>query len=263
MFGAVYGCSQPDLVREKTNKPLRVVSVDYCADQYVLKFVPRDRIVAVSLDAEKDFSYMRDSASGIPQVPSSAEDILALQPDLIVRSYGGGPNAKAYFEQAGVPVVQIGWASDLAGVKQVVRNMATALSSAKEGEALVAEMDARLATLPKARGNSKVLYMTPGGVTSGPGSLVDEMFKEAGLSNFETKPGWHALPLERLVSEQPDLIAYASFDSHVTPWSMARHPIARKQIRDVPTVKLEGAWTSCGGWFLVDAIEALAQGAAQ
>ena len=242
---------------------MRVVSVDYCADQYVLKFVTRDRIAAVSLDAAKDFSYMRETAAGIPQVRSSAEDILALQPDLIVRSYGGGPNAKAYFEQAGVPVVQIGWASDLASVKQVVRDMAAALGAAKEGEALVAEMDTRLAALPKARGNTKVLYMTPGGVTSGPGSLVDEMLKEVGLSNFETKAGWHALPLERLVIEQPDLIAYASFDSHVTPWSMARHPIARKQIRELPTVKLEGAWTSCGGWFLVDAIEALAEEAAR
>lgn len=242
---------------------MRVVSVDYCADQYVLKFVPKDRIAAVSLDAVKDFSYMRDAAVGLPQVRSSAEDILALQPDLIVRSYGGGPNATAYFEQAGIPVVQIGWASDVNGVKQVVRDMSTALGARQEGEAVVAEMEARLTALPKVPGDAEVLYVTPGGVTSGPGSLVDEMFKEAGLSNFERKQGWHNLPLERLVSEQPDLIAFASFDSHVTPWSMARHPIARRQMRDLPTVKLEGAWTSCGGWFLVDAIEALAEKAAK
>jgi iron complex transport system substrate-binding protein len=41
-------------------------------------------------------------------------------------------------------------------------------------------------------------------------------------------------------------------------WSATRHPVAQRQLRDQETVMLQGAWTSCGGWFLLDAIEALA-----
>ena len=37
-----------------------------------------------------------------------------------------------------------------------------------------------------------------------------------------------------------------------------RHPVAKEQMREQPTVMLQGAWTSCGGWYLLDAIEALA-----
>lgn len=255
----VAACGSPHTPQGAEDRPNRIVSLDYCADQYVLKFADRADILAVSPDADRDFSYMRETAEAVRQVRPRSEDVLALQPDLIVRSYGGGPNAATYFERAGIPVLQVGWASDLEGVKRVVQDMADGLGASDKGAAVVADMETRLANLAQAEGDA-TLYMTPGGVTSGPGSLVHEMFLAAGLTNFEPDAGWHDLPLERLVHDQPDRIAFARFDSHVTPWSTARHPIARQQIKDQPTVMLEGAWTSCGGWFLVEAIEALAEG---
>ena len=60
----------------------------------------------------------------------------------------------------------------------------------------------------------------------------------------------------------PDLVAAAFFESatnHVDSWSAARHPVAQAQLRELPVVPLDGAWTSCGGWFLIDAVEALAK----
>jgi len=245
----------------KTYTPMRVISLDYCSDQYVLQFVPSDRIVGVSPDAGKDFSYMRDAAEGIRRVPSKAEDVLALQPDLIVRSYGGGANAASYFEAAGVPVLQVGWASDLDGVEQVILDMADGLGAGGEGREIVADMQARITALRGANSGKRALYMTPGGVTSGAGSLVHEMMVAAGRTNYQTEAGWHDLPLERLVEDHPDLVAFAAFDTHVTPWSAARHPIAQVQTRDLPVARLEGAWTSCGGWWLVDAIEVMAEAA--
>ena len=257
--GALVSACAPVSKPVKTDTPMRVISLDYCSDQYVLKFVPRDRIVGISPDAGKDFSYMRDAAEGIRRVPSKAENVLALEPDLIVRSYGGGANAAAYFGAAGIPVLQVGWASDLDGVEQVILNMAEGLGAGKKGRDIVADMQTRIAALSAADSGKRALYMTPGGVTSGSGSLVHEMMIAAGLANYQAEPGWHDLPLEKLVSDRPDLVAFAAFDSHVTPWSAARHPVAQSQVRDLPVARLEGAWTSCGGWWLVDAIEVMAE----
>jgi len=122
-------------------------------------------------------------------------------------------------------------------------------------------LDRRLAALPApSRAHPTALYVTPGGVTSGPGGLVDEMMRAAGYDNFETAPGWRALPLERLAHAGPDLIASASFwNAPPDRWSAARHPIVARAMRDTPAVPIEGAWTACGGWFLVDAIEVLAK----
>ena len=245
-------------------RAMRIVSLDYCADQYVLKLVDAERILAVSPDAVKPFSYMREAAVGVPTVRPFAEDVLIAGPDLIVRSYGGGPNAAAFFERAGVPVLNVGWASDLDGVRAVMQNMAEGLGEPERGAQIVADMDARLAAVLPAQDDRRALYMTPFGVTTGPGSLVHEMLVAAGLRNYQEAQGWHPLPLERLAYERPDMVVAAFFEGDSgskDAWSAMRHPVARAQVRDLPSVQLEGAWTSCGAWFLVDAVEALAEGA--
>lgn len=248
------------------DRPLRVVSLDYCADQYVLELMPRERIAAVSPDAAKPFSYKRRAAAGLRQVSPRAEDVLLLRPDLIVRSYGGGPEAARFFADAGIPVLQIGWAEDLAGVRARLIEVADGLGESARGRALAARFDARLAAIGPAEARPRAaLYMTPGGVTTGPGTLIDAMFRAAGLANFEAAPGWRALPLERLAYRRPELVAHASFGqgtTHIDAWSAARHPIARAQLAERPVVALDGAWTACGGWFLLDAVEALGRAGA-
>lgn len=239
----------------------RVISLDYCADQFVLRLLPRSRILAVSPDAEKHFSYMRESAEGVPTVRPVAEDVLTIEPDLIVRSYGGGPRAAHFFERAGISVLQIPYASNIEEIRDSVQFMADQLNAPERGAEVIAEMDQRLRNLDTALEGHAALYMTPTGVTSGSGTMIHEMLHTAGLENFQQQPGWRSIPLERLAYEQPDLVAAAFFRADTNSpslWSPMRHPVAKQQMQDQPTVMLQGAWTSCSGWYLLDAIEALA-----
>lgn len=244
-------------------RPMRVVSLDYCADQFVLKLVERERILAVSPHAGRDFSYMREAAAGVPTVRPSAEDVLALQPDLVVRAYGGGPRATAFFEAADVPVVQIGWAGSLEAVMINVETVGAALGEAEKGRSLSAQMRGRLEALETSKAGQSALYVTPGGATTGPGGLFDEMLTASGMTNFVAKPNWQALPLEALSIEQPDRYVYAQFSGASGQWSSARHPILRRGMASGEVIEIEGAMTSCGGWFLMDAIEAIASGQSQ
>jgi len=255
-------CACSQVAERGADAPRRIVSLDYCADQYVLKFADREDILALSPDARKRFSYMRAEAAGIPTVRPRAADVLALQPDMVVRTYGGGHDIADFMQEPGVPVVQIGFPQSITEVRGEVLRVGTELGKPDEAVALVAEMERRLKVLADRPGPPReVLYMTPAGVTAGEGTLVHELFVAAGLRNFQDRPGWNPLPLERLAYERPDLIAAAFFESktnHVDNWSAARHPVARAQLRELPVVALEGSWTSCGGWFLLDAVEALA-----
>lgn len=239
----------------------RVVSLDYCADQFLLKMLPASRILAVSPNADKAFSYMRRQATGVSTVRPLAEDVLSLGPDLVVRSYGGGPRIASLLHRAGIDVLQIPYAENLADIRAAILTVADVLGVPERGVEMLAEFDRRLAALAIGDKPRKVLYMTPTGVTSGPGTLVHEMLLAAGLQNFETRAGWRSLPLERLAYEQPDLVAAAFFDiDTIRPelWSPMRHPVAGRQLAERPVVMLQGAWTSCGAWFLLDAVEALA-----
>ena len=260
---SLLACAQA--AERKADAPRRIVSLDYCADQYVLKFADREDILALSPDAEKRYSYMRAEAAGIPTVRPRTADVLVLQPDLVVRTYGGGHDIANFMEKPGVPVLQIGFPQTLAEVREEVLRAGIALGKPEKARELVADMDRRLETLAR-RGMPRktVLYMTPAGVTTGEGTLVHELFEAAGIENFQTQPGWNPLPLERLAYERPDMVAASFFESetnHVDNWSAARHPVARAQLRELPVVPLEGAWTACGGWFVLDAVEALANAA--
>lgn len=240
----------------------RVVSMDYCADQFILKLLPRDNILAVSSDAGQEFSYMREASIGLPQVRPVAEDILAIEPDLVIRTYGGGARALEFFDRVGINVVQVPYANTVDDVRRVVTTVARELGVPQRGIELVREMDTRLAAIKHASPRPSVLYMTTNGVTSGTGTLINDMLSRAGLTNFEQRAGWHPLPLERLAFEQPDTVAAAFFDMknvHPARWSAMRHPVAQRQLSLRPTVMLQGAWTSCGAWYLLDAIEALAE----
>jgi iron complex transport system substrate-binding protein len=243
--------------------PARIVSLDYCADQFVLKFAPRAAIAGLSPDADADFSYMRAAAVGLPVVRPRAEDVLIARPDLVVRSYGGGAGIAAHLARAGAPTLPIGFARSVAEVRANVLRIAAALGAPAAGEAAVRRMTARIAAAAPPAGQAPLsaLYLTTGGWTTGPGTLVDELMTAAGLRNIETRAGWRPLPLERLARETPDLIATAFFDTDSQrpgSWSSARHPVTRAMLAHAPTVALKGAWTSCGGWFLADAVEALA-----
>jgi len=245
---------------EQGRTPLRVVSLDFCADQFVIKLANRGHIVAVSPDATRDFSFMRAEAKGLHQVRPDAETILALKPDVVVRSYGGGPQMVPFLERAGIKVHQIGWGEDFAAVRTNVRAAAAALGQPARGEAVVADFDRRLASLKPAPQVS-ALYVTPGGVTTGPGSLVDRLMSQAGLVNFQMQKGWNPLPLERLATERPAMVVTAFFTAqspHQDYWSQSRHPLVREMLADLPIARLDGGATACSGWFMVDAMEEMA-----
>lgn len=262
--GLAAGCGAAPARFRPEGPASRIVSLDYCADQFVLGLAGRERILALSPDAREDFSYLRAAAAGLPAVRPRAENVLALDPDLVVRTYGGGPRARTFFERAGVPVLQIDFAPDVGTVRDRIRHAAGALGVPARGEALIAGMDAGLAAAQAQARGGRALYLSPSGVAAGAGTFVDHLIAEAGLENFDARPGWRSIPLERLAYETPDVYAVPAFEGadHNVAWTPFRHPVAVRRVQAGPAVSIDGATTSCGAWFLADAVEALAAGAA-
>ncbi|XBQ17190.1 MAG: ABC transporter substrate-binding protein [Oceanicaulis sp.] len=236
----------------------RVVSLDYCADQFVLALADPEQILGVSVQADDVHSVLRDQAEGHQQVRDAAEDVLALGPDLVIRSYGGDARARALYDRFGVEVFDLGWAGDFDGVRASIRRTAAALGHPERGEALIAEMDTKLAEAANGPRLS-ALYLTPSGATTGSGTLVAELLEAANFDNAGAAggaAGWRTLPLERLAAQEPDLVIAAFFDEDAAArdsWSVSRHPVFRRLIGETPSVTIDGAKTTCGAWFLADA----------
>ncbi|MFZ5670483.1 MAG: ABC transporter substrate-binding protein [Pseudomonadota bacterium] len=239
----------------------RVMALDSCADQFVLALSPRESIVGLSARADDRDSYMRVAARGLPVRRATAEAVLATAPDVVVRYWGGDARLEAALRRRGVRVARIEDAADFDGVRRNVRTVAAALGQETRGEALVADMDARLARAHGAWSGRPALYITPGGYTTGPGTLVDAVLRAAGLSNLATGDAWRPLPLERIVREPPAAFVLGFFDRFTTAmnrWGPGRHQALRRRFPGRVVASLDGAVLGCPAWFAGEAAESLA-----
>jgi iron complex transport system substrate-binding protein len=244
-----------------------VASLDFCADQYVLALADTDRIVGVSPHAETEFSYLADRADGIPKVRPTAEEILVLEPDMVVRLWGGGYRAADTLERYGIPVVQVSLAVTLEETKENLLRVGEALGRLDRAELLAADMDARLAAVIDNRPDVKpmALYITPSGTTTGRGTFIHEMMVTAGIENMSAGAGtspWHPVNLEALALTPPDMIVAGFYDlksGRLDNWSLSRHSFLRQQIETNPVARIPSREIACAAWFVVDAIEEIAE----
>jgi iron complex transport system substrate-binding protein len=242
----------------------RAVSLDQCADQYVLALSPRPSIAGLSPRALADDSFLREQAKGLPIVRADSEAILGARPTVVVRYWGGAPSLLTDLKRRGVAVVAIVDATDFAGVRANIRRVARALDAGPSGERLIAAMDAKLAAAAGAWGGRSAVYLTSGGATSGKGTLIDAMFAAAGLNNATQTTGYSELSLESLVARPPSAIVGGFFDSAATarqPWGIGRHRVLRDLMRRKALISLPGAILGCPAWFAADGVVAIAAAA--
>jgi iron complex transport system substrate-binding protein len=242
--------------------PGRVLSVDQCADQYVMALADRRTIVGVSRLASGPDSFLRASARGLPQSRPTLESVLAARPEVVVRSWTPDVRLVPALKARGVTVVQLDDPTDFDGVRRNIRAVATALGRGPEGEGLIRDMDAKLARASGAWGGRRALYLTPDGYTAGAGTMTDAILKAAGLTNAAPGPGFAAVPLEALVRRPPDAVVLAFFDpDHMSHWAMGRRPLVRQLVKGRTIATLSGDLMLCPAWFSADAALRIADGA--
>jgi iron complex transport system substrate-binding protein len=214
-------------------KPRRIVSLDLCADQLLIEIVARERIAAVThLAADPEVSASWEKAKGLPVTRGAAEDVLRHRPDLILAGPFGVAPAVSLLRRLRANVVVVPMATDLEGVRAVVRAVAAAVAEAARGEAMIGAFDRRLAevkTGAQAAAPSAVVYEV-GGAVSLAGRLADAALTAAGFRNKAaayrlTRGG--QVPLELLAADPPDLLILSSpADEYRTVVSdNLRHPV--------------------------------------
>jgi len=244
--------------------PRRVMSLDSCADQYVLALAARETIVGVSPRAAAPDSFLRAKAVGLPKRRTTLEAVLGARPDVVVRQWGGDARLTAALARRGVRTISLGDATDFAGVRANVRQVARALDRGPAGEALLARMDADLARSAGAGRARAAFYLTPGGYTAGPDTMIDAMLQAAGFTNAATQPYFSPAPLESLVLKPPKAVVLGFFDltrAGADRWGPGRHVALRQATRGRVVASLPGAMLGCSAWFAADGARMLAEAA--
>lgn len=228
--------------------PQRIVSINLCADQLVLALADRSQISGLTHNAtDTEMSGEAAKARGLPLLSNSAEQILAIEPDLIVGMPASRSAALRALPEQSYPLLDLDTANTLDEIYTSIRQTAVAVGHPERGTALIARMQSELAGLPKPGKGRVAAYYQRRGYMTGTGTLIDELMARVGLVNLAGKlgkPPLSQLSLEEMVAAQPDYLIVESATDKVTDQGseMLHHPA----LKDIPRISVPQAWTVCG-----------------
>jgi iron complex transport system substrate-binding protein len=242
--------------------------MNLCTDQLLLMLADPERVLSVSwLSADPRESPVSAQASGFVLNHGFAEEILPLDPDLVIAGSVTTSYTVNLLERLGYEVLRVEQAGSLAGVRRNIRAIAAAIGDYEAGERLVRAMDNNLARIRARREPvpRRVLVYRPGGYTMGDGTLVDEILEEAGLVNVAASlgiSGWAQISVEDVLRMRPDTIVIDSY--RIDEPSLANNPIKHQALekfaRSTPILEVPGEWWSCGTPFSLAAANLLQRG---
>lgn len=214
---AVAGCREPAPWQQPDwrpdRPPQRIVAASLLAAEVLLAIAPRERIAAVhELVVDPRFSLAVADAQGLRTVGAGAEQLLAVEPDLVICDAFTKPETLALLGAAAVPVVQTATPATFADVAANVRRIGRLCHAEPAAERLVGELDARLRALAAhapALGAWRVANLDGALHTHGSGSLFEALARAAGAVPLAAERGvgpFRKLHLETLLGWDPDAI---------------------------------------------------------
>lgn len=247
--------------------PQRIVSIGLCTDQLLLMMVERERIASVTHSAANpEESYMAAAVGDITLNYSGVEEIIALDPDLVVGSPFASQDTARLMRELGYRVEMSTPPRTLAALRESILQFGIWTASETRAQEVVNTMDRRLAEIHNTYGHKpqrSIMVYSPNGYTIGSDTLEDEIFRAAGYRNLAADmgiSGFQTISLEQLVAAQPDFIQIDNYiyNQNSLASSYINHPVLKAMMPDERRLYMPTIWRDCAGPMAVDAIEYLA-----
>lgn len=251
------GCTEPvrdEPVRDAPQDPypalMRVVSLNPCTDAMLVEIADPAQVAALS-------HYSHDpAASSIPQDISqrfvvtggTVEEILALNPDLVLASSFIAPAIKAALEDLDIRVETFGSPRSIEESEAQIGRLAGIIGRELEGEWLVKDIEHALQSAAVAPEREiKTLLWQPGQIVPGGETLVAEILERNGFTSFAEDRGLGQadyVSLEGLLADPPELLLVAGNSPAQT--HPALHHLAQTRVES-----FEPRLLYCGGRTIV------------
>ncbi|MFW2828610.1 ABC transporter substrate-binding protein [Sphingomonas sp. ID0503] len=241
--------------------PRRIVSTNLCADQYLLALADRRQIAALTMNArDPSMSAAAGRAAGLPTIRGTAEDVLALDPDLILTMTDATGAAFSALAGRRYRTLAVPPANSIAEIEAQIDAVAAAVGHPDRGKALKGALETTLVSLPRPGRGRVAAYYQRRGFLTGRGTLVDELMTRLGLVNLATtlgRPALSQLPLEQIVAARPDVLIVD--EETVRASDQGTEMLGHPALAGIPRLTIPGAWTICGGPAYARAAESLAR----
>ena len=261
--------------------PMRIVSLTYGTDEILTSLLSPDRIASYSKYAgDGGISFLtKDEVSRVGRtVDMEPEHILALAPDLVIASTSTPMQTVEVLTRSGVPVYVSAIPTTVEEMKGKVRGVAKAVHEEEKGEAMVSDMESKLAALA-----SKLSAVSPDkervalgmsfrGILGKKGTLFSDVLRLAhvkdGAAVYEVPKGADAyLSLEILPKINPDVILLPTWrvkagdDTKAFEEGLLSNPALREvtAVKERRLVPFSEKYKYVMSQHVVDAVEAAAR----
>jgi iron complex transport system substrate-binding protein len=250
---------------EPANLP-RIASINLCTDQLLMTLADPPQILGLSpYSRDPARSWAAAQAGSFPRLSGTAEDVLILQPDVVVAGRFTKLATRELLKDKGLRVVEFDAARSLDDARKQIRLMGDVTRHPDRATAEIERLDAAIAHVRElaARRPYRVLAVSRRGWISGDDSLTSSLLANAGLSNaakdLGIKSGGFA-SLETIVNLKPDLML-VSDDSGLAEdegSAFLLHPALERFYPASKRIVIPERLTVCGGPMLSEAMDRLA-----
>jgi iron complex transport system substrate-binding protein len=241
----------------------RIVSINPCVDAVLMAIADPAQIAGISHYSQdpRATSVPLAWAKQFPATSGTAEEVVALAPDLVIAGGHVAPSTIAALQRMKIPLVQIAVPDSLAKNVAQIRTIAKAAHRPTEGDALIGRIeDAVRAARPLDTKAVPALIWQGGGLVPGTGTLASELLAVTGFHNLSADYGlkrWDVLPLEPLVARPPQvLLSVGGIGGNDR---MLNHPVLNDLKETIAVRPYPERLLHCGGPTIVDAVDHLAR----
>jgi len=245
---------------------MRIVSLNLCTDQLLMLLADRTRIASIThLAFDPGTSAMAAQATGLTANHGFAEEILPLDPDLVLAGAFSARPTVFLLRRLGYRVVEIPVASDFDDIRANIRTLAAAIGARHRGEALIKNFDQQLehatAGILTSDGSPVGALHWANSYSSGAHTLADAVVQFSGFRNLASELGISGpaqLPLERLIASDPDILIIGRVrDGAALAHETLRHPAMRRTFDKRKKVSIPDNLWVCGTPFVAEAVRRL------
>jgi iron complex transport system substrate-binding protein len=244
----------------------RIVSLNPCLDAILVCVAAPGQIAALShYSREPTASSVGAAARRFGFTYETAEEVIALSPDLVLASRHSSLATRNALARLGIPVALFATPDSIAESLVQVRRIAELAGRADLGEAEVSRIHAALAAAAPIAGARRVraLVYQRDGFASGPHTLMDDLLQRTGFRNAAVDYGYTRsadVPLELVLADPPEVLLSGETLPGAPTWGerAMRHPALQRLRGRMRIVSFPEQLMYCGGPNLVAAAERLA-----
>lgn len=215
-------------VVQMPQKPKRIVTLSNSTDGMILGMLPTENLVAISalLDDPVSSNIVKKAQKIPAKIKSpSAEQIMSLQPDLVIVPDWGKAEIVDSLRDLGLKVVVCKGPRSVAEVRETITLLAQAIGEENKGRELIGKMDDKLQEIKHkvdaipVEKRKKVVLVSLMASYGGIGCSFDDMCHYAGVTNGVAAVGiknGQSLGKERLVEINPDVLIMPVYNDHGT-----------------------------------------------